>query len=59
MNIIEKTEEIRNAPPILLKITQEDRKKAERIAASKHLKLTTWVYTVFKEAIEKEKSNEK
>lgn len=53
MNIIKDTPEKRNAPPVLLQITPSDRAKAEEIAKREHIPLATWVYKIFKEAIEK------
>ncbi len=44
--------EKRDAPPVLLKLTPSDRKQAEQLARQHHLPLSTWVYTVFKAALD-------
>ncbi len=51
--------EKRDAPPVLLKLTPSDRQRAEEFARKSHLPLSTWMYTIFKEAINKEDDNER
>ncbi len=58
MSIIEDAAEKRNAAPIMLQITPTDRHKALLIAKKEHIPLATWVYKIFKEAIEEEEKNQ-